>query len=354
MSASGSRSPLVKRGEIQPVVFWAFLGIGFLLLMTTIYLSWITSEDFKRTYPPVPVGAAVERIIWWNQLVPSLVTLWFAWIWVVKPKLLTGRFSFMGLMVLASASTYWMDPLSNYLNYGVGYNSAFWNRGSWSNFIPGQSYPGMERFPEAPLWMGTVYIWFNVFLPAVFARLWDWIERSFPNFNVLGIVTGIFALGFIADASQEFFYIRWGLYSYMGADQKLSIFGGHFYQFPIFIGVVTSGFLLAYTWIIHFRDSRGYCFAERGVDKLGLSPGAQTFVRFLALVGYMNAALGCIYFIPVQWLYTHGDSFPADTPAYLINDICGDKAGIPCPGRGVPIPRRDGPQKWLIVPNNAK
>lgn len=352
MNSSISGSALRRKSEIQPVVFWATLGAGFLLLMTYIYISWMTSPEFTRIYPPSPVDERVKNIIWWNQVIPSIATLWFIWYWVVKPKLTTGRFSFMGLMVIASASTYWMDPLQNYLNYGVGYNSEFWNRGSWSNFIPGQSYPGMERFPEAPLWMGSVYIWFNVFLPAVFAKVWAWIDRRYPSANLFGILVALFIVGFLADASQEFFYIRWGLYSYMGAIQDWSFFGGHFYQFPIFIGVVTSGFLLAYTWIIHFRDDRGHCFAERGVEKLKLSQRANTFVRFLALVGYMNVAIGSIYFIPVQWLYTHGDTFPADTPAYLINDICGEKAGFPCPGKGVPIPRRDGDQRWAIVPAN--
>ena len=32
--------------------------------------------------------------------------------------------------------------------------------------------------------------------------------------------------------------------------------------------------------------------------------------------------------------------FAADTPTYLSNDPCGDTAGFPCPGPGVPFPRR--------------
>ena len=34
------------------------------------------------------------------------------------------------------------------------------------------------------------------------------------------------------------------------------------------------------------------------------------------------------------------EPFAADTPTYLSNDPCGDTAGFPCPGPGVPFPRR--------------
>jgi len=82
---------------------------------------------------------------------------------------------------IASATTYWQDPMSNYYSFGIAYNAGFWNRGSWANFIPGFSYPGMERFPEAPLWVGTTYVWFNVLFPVAFAAVWLRLDRRFPR-----------------------------------------------------------------------------------------------------------------------------------------------------------------------------
>ena len=331
----------INRPKTKPILLWASLGAGFLALTIYVWGSWITGPDFKATVPSVPIDARINSFVLWNQIVFSAITVICLFGWVVLPKVRTGRFSFMGLLVLAAATTYWQDPLSNYYSYGIAYNSAFWNRGSWANYIPGFSYPGMEKFPEAPFWIGTTYIWFNVAFPAMFAVIWRWIDRRFPRAGLTSVIASLLLLMFTIDLIQEVIYLRMGLYSYVGGFQDWSVFGGHYYQFPVYIGVTNGLFFFGVTWIIYFRDDKGFCFAERGLDKLKLMPGASTFMRFLALVGVMNIITLVAVFIPLQWMYTHGDAIPSDTPAYLHNNLCGEKAGFPCPGRGVPIPRRD-------------
>ena len=330
----------VMRTLTKPIVIWAGLGAAFLSLTVYVFGAWMLSPDFKRIYPSAPLSETAQSLVLWNQVLFSLVTIFCLAYWVVLPKIRTGRFSFMGLLVLASATTYWADPMSNYYSYGIAYNAGFWNRGSWANFILGSSYPGMEKFPEAPLWVGTTYIWFNVAFPALFATIWRQIDRRLPRLGFGFVFLALLALMLLVDIVQEVLYLRMGLYSYLGASHQWSIFGGHYYQFPLFIGTITAFFFMGVCWIIRFRDDKGLCFAERGADKLGVSPRVNTFVRFLALVGFMNVLTLATYWIPVQWQYTHGDSIPADTPAYLSNDLCGDKAGFPCPGPGVPFPRR--------------
>jgi len=331
----------VSRPTTAPIVLWAVIGALFLILAAYVWGAWISSPNFKPTLPPAPLSIGEQASVFWNQLAFSLVTVVFIIAWVILPKMRTGRFSFMGLLLLASGTTYWMDPLSNYYSFGIAYNSGFWNRGSWGNYIPGFSYPGQARFPEAPFWVGTTYFWFNVGYPAMFAALWRWIDRRFPDASFASVIVALLLVMFVVDVAQEVLYLRMGLYSYVGAFQNWSVFGGHYYQFPLYIGAVTAVFFLGVTWVIHFRDDKGHCFAERGVEKLGLSPSVSTLLRFLALVGYMNVVTLGTYFIPVQWMYTHGDSIPVDTPAYLTNNLCGPQAGFACPGRGVAIPRRD-------------
>ena len=338
-SAVHSYQPL-NRTAPQPAVVWAVIGGLFLALTLYVWAAWISGPDFKPTLPAEPLGATQRGFVFWNQLVFTAITVVCLLGWVVLPKIRTGRFSFMGLLVLASASTYWLDPISNYYSFGIAYNSGFWNRGSWANYIPGFSYPGQERFPEAPFWVGTTYVWFNVAFPALFAAIWSWTDRRFPRLGITALIAALLLSMFIVDIAQEVLYLRMGLYSYVGATHRWSVFGGHYYQFPIYIGVVTAFFFLGVAWIIHSRDDRGNCYVHRGVEKLGQSPRVTTLLRFLALVGFMNVLTLGTYFIPVQWMYTHGDAIPADTPAYLTNDLCGEQAGFPCPGPGVPIPRR--------------
>ncbi len=340
------------RPTTQPVVIWSVIGALFLALALYVWIAWITGPDFKPTLPSQPLDATTSGFAFWNQVAFSIVTVICLLGWVGLPKVRTGRFSFMGLLVLASGTCYWQDPMSNYYSYGIAYNSGFWNMGSWANYIPGFSYPGQEKFPEAPFWVGTPYIWFNVAFPAMFAAIWRWVDRRFPSAGIASVIVSLLIFMFAIDVIQEALYLRMGLYSYVGAFQDWSVFGGHYYQFPVYIGVITAFFFLGVTWIIHFRDDKGFCFAERGVDKLKLSPGISTFLRFLALVGVMNVITLGTYFIPVQWMYTHGDAIPSDTPGYLHNNLCGEKAGFPCPGKGVPIPRRDGNTIWVNVPES--
>ena len=330
-----------RRQQMPTVAIWAASGALFLALTIYVFAAWLLSADFKPTLPGAPLDATTSRLIFWNQLIFSAICILCIWVWVVKPKLKTGRFSFLGLLAIASATTYWQDPMSNYYSFGIAYNAGFWNRGSWANFIPGFSYPGMERFPEAPLWVGTTYVWFNVLFPVAFAAVWLRLDRRFPRLRFGASIAVLLLLMFIVDVIQEVLYLRMGLYSYVGAIHSASIFGGRYFQFPIYIGTITSLFWLSVTWLIYKRNDKGQSAVELGIERLPLSARASTFVRFLALVGVMNLITLVAYFVPVQWLYTHGDAIPADTPGYLINGLCGPAAGFPCPGPRVPLPRRN-------------
>ena len=270
MSTTTLHNKLETRPSIQPVVIWAVLGALFLLLTLYVWLSWIAGPDFKPTAPPQPLSATTSALVFWNQFIFCAITAACVLWWTILPKIRTGRFSFMGLLILAAGTCYWQDPISNYYTYGIAYNSGFWNMGSWANYIPGFSYPGQNKFPEAPLWVGTTYVWFNVAFPAMFSVIWMRINRRFPNAGKASVIVTLLILMFFVDSIQEIVYIRMGLYSYVGASHKWSVFGGHVYQFPIYIGVITSFFFLAVTSLVHFRDDSGFSFAERGIDKLTL------------------------------------------------------------------------------------
>ena len=155
MKAVAQHYAPATRPTTQPIVVWSVIGALFLALTLYVWTAWIAGPDFKPTVPAVPLDATTSSFIFWNQLLFCLITIACLLICVLLPKLRTGRFSFMGLLVIAAGTTYWQDPMSNYYNIGILYNSGFWNMGSWANYIPGFLYPGQERLPEAPLWVGT-------------------------------------------------------------------------------------------------------------------------------------------------------------------------------------------------------
>jgi hypothetical protein len=338
--------------RLAPVTIWALFGAACLVYTAWILVTWVTSADFAPVVPPGPHDKSIARTVFWAEVICAVLSLACLWIWVVRPRLRTGEFSLVGLMFLASLTTYIHDPLSNYYSYGIAYNSYFFNVGSWANSWFGFSYPGQGRMPEGLVTVGSTYLWFNLLFPILFAWMMKQWDRRFPQRSRLQLFGLLFVTMFVIDAVQEMFYLRFGLYSYIGASHAWSFFGGHYYQFPIFIGVFTAFFWFGFTSLIYYRDDRGQSWAERGLERYQLSKAQRTGLRFLALIGASWAISLGAYFIPVQWMYTHGDAIPSDTPPYLVNNLCGEPAGWPCPGRGVPLPRRDvdGARAWRIQP----
>ena len=352
MSASSNSSPAGRRAasaaKTQPVVVWAWIGAICLTMAASWIIGWMMSTDFATTYPSakaqLETPAATKNMIFIYEIGSALTALGFFLFWFLKPKIQTGRFSLLGLLCLASMTTYTLNPAENYYSYGIAYSSFLHNWGSWSNMIPGFSYPNQNKFPESPFMWGASYVWFNVLFAVLFYWLWKWIDVRRPGMGLPAKVGILLLVMFLTDVVVESLALRsTQTYGYIGAIQKWCFFGGHWYQFPAYIGVITAFFWFGVTSLLYYRDDRGYSWAERGAEKLNVSEGARTFIRFLALAGAMWAITLGTYFIPVQWLYTHGDAFPADTPDHLLNThvLCGESVGYACPGPGVPIPRRD-------------
>ena len=342
----GNRS--LQAGKSQPVVAWAWFGGICIAIAIYWIVGWMMSADFATTYPSakaqLETPASVKSSIFAYEVGSALAALAFFIFWFVKPKVQTGRFSFLGLLCLASMTTYALNPSENYYSYGIAYSSFLHNWGSWSNRIFGFSYPNQNHFPESPFMWGASYVWFNIFFAVLFYRLWKWMDGRFAGIGLRSKIAVLLVVGFFTDVVVESLALRQTqTYGYIGAIQRWCFFGGHWYQFPVYIGVLTAFFWFGVTSLMYYRDDRGFSWAERGAHRLNVSEGTRTFVRFLAITGAMWAVTLGTYFIPVQWLYTHGDAFPADTPEHLLNThvLCGPAVGYPCPGPRVPIPRRE-------------
>ncbi len=354
MSRSIQGTPAARpmsRPRAQPVQIWAALGAACLLLAAYSWISWILSPDFQPVVPEEPLPSKFyEGAIHYGEIASCFFMALCLWFWVIVPKWKTGHFSFMGLVCLASATTYWWDPTNNYYSFGLAYNAHVFNYGSWANFIPGFQYPTIGRWPEALLLVGPTFVWFNVAFPAMFSVIWKYADRKFPSAGFVKVFLCMLLTMFLWDMFLEVFWLRLQIYSYPGAPQAWSFFGGHYYQYPIPVGMATAYFFMGMTVLLHFRDDQGRSFAERGVDKLSMSTGKKTLLRFLALVGACWVIIAPFYF-SMWFIWTHGDAAPSDMPSYMTNNLCGEKVGFPCPGKGVPIPRKDGDRVWVNMPD---
>jgi hypothetical protein len=267
------------------------------------------------------------------------VAYWF----LVRPWRREGRVTLDGLFVIAFASLYWQDPLANYSQAWVTYNTAFVNFGSWTTDIPGWLAPNGNLFPEAVLWAGPVYIYAIFTAVLVANQLMRRAKQRWPRLGTAGLVGLCFAFFVVADLFIEVAWMRLGWFAYPGSISWLTIFHGHYYQFPIYEPILFGACWTAFACLRYFRDDKGRTLAERGIDELRATPRQKSGLRLLALVGALNAILLVGYEVPIQWFALHADEWPQDIVkrSYLTDGLCGPGTDYACSGPGVPVPRPD-------------
>lgn len=340
---AGQRTSVVK--------FWAAVGIAWLCLAAYVWGSWILSPEFK----PTPVGADAPEtwvVIWTHTLEAISVFLWLfcLYFFAYRPYKRTGRFSWDGLFVMAAATLYIQDPLLNYTTYWCAYSANFVNWGSWTTKFPGWMTPNGNLIPEAPLAWGGAYTWFIVF--PTFAGCWGLrkIKEKYPQLGTVPLVISAYLFYIFLNLATEGSFVFTRLYAFPSTIPSLTLFYGKIYQFPIYESFVWGSMWTVFCFIRFMRDDKGMTFAERGHDKLKLSEGSKTFVRWLALVGLVQMTMLAFYCIPIQFFAMHGSDFPKNMPSYLMAGVCGEGTAYDCPGATTPIPKFHSPTNRIVLP----
>lgn len=337
MSGSIGRGQLANQTNVVKV--WAAMGAAWLVFSVYIWTKWILSPEFG----PTPLGADIPPtwlVIWTHTLEAISTSLWVACIyfWAIRPWRRTGRLSWDGLYILAGATLYIQDPWINYSNYWFLYSSIPVNFGSWTTQLPGWMVPNGNLIPEAPLIWGGAYTWL-VIAPAILAGpVINRIKARYPEINTLVLLAGFFVFYAALDFVLEGTFAATGIYAFASTIPSWTLFEGKYYQFPMYETIMMGAMWCAYTFFRYYRDDKGLSIAERGADKLGLPERGKTFVRWLALVGAVQAILFLTYNLPVQWFTMHGSSFP-EYPSYMLNGVCGPETAYDCPSESTPIPR---------------
>ncbi len=255
---------------------------------------------------------------------------------VTRQSLRERRLSFDAMLVIAWVSLYWQDPLINYARTGFFYNSHFFNLGSWTEQIPGWMSPNGHLLPEPLAFVGALYFWLG---PAA-SLLTFWVMRRVkarhPQMGTVGLLLSGLGVMIALDLFAELIWVRTSMYAYSGTVHGLSIWGGKWYQFPIYESILWPMMWTAMGALKYFRDDKGRSVVERGVDRVKARRG-KTALRLLAIVGFANVAM-IIYTIPMVGFSLHNDSTPKGYPSYMTNGMCGPGTKYKCNGPDVPIP----------------
>ncbi|HZU47791.1 MAG TPA: spirocyclase AveC family protein, partial [Mycobacterium sp.] len=240
---------------------------------------------------------------------------------------------------------FFQDPLLNYFNTWSTYNTWMFNRGSWVQNIPGWvSFGEPGRMMAEPLLMNAPGYSYGVLLCTI---LGCWVMRRaksrWPNISNIGLIGVLIVWTFFFDLVIEgLFLMPMGLFTYPGAIRALSVNAGHYYQWPLYEGLMWGGVQAGLCALRYFTDDRGRTFVERGLERVKGGFAKQQFTRFLAIFAACSAFFFVCYNIPAQWFAMHQDPWPQDIlkRSYFLMGICGGGTDRACPDPALPIPSK--------------
>jgi hypothetical protein len=346
LSVARPRSEAVEMKKVPAIRLWAIPGLIIVLFEAYVLLRWVTGPNFKSVSPgvtPVPDAIKIAGSIVTYAGIPAAIFCFYKWAW--KPWRASGRVSTSALLMIWFATLGWfMDPFANLFSPYFTYNAWFPNMGSWVHDIPfwqsvTAGHPGaMQAYPL--LFVIPAYVW--GLWGVVAAQAWSmrWARRRWPAMSNAMLVFLSYWWGFVVFTILELVYMRCGLYGYHATIPSLTLWYGHYYQFPIYESVFDAFWCLGYASLLYFRDDQGNSIVERGVDKLRIKrEGGRTAMRFLALTGIATVIYMVTYNIP-YWIEGLASNEPwpraIETQSYWTNGICGPSTGRSCGGGILP------------------
>jgi len=195
------------------------------------------------------------------------------------------------LMILASTSIVWQDPIMNWAPYAV-YNPQLWH-------FP-EDWPLVRLSPTVEPFVVIGYSTFY-FIAPFFSSIWVLhrlqARASTDSFvwrrPLISLALLLFFLGFLIDAALEIFCVHTGLYIYSQVIPWGSLFAGTTYQFPLIWESSLVTVVMIPAGILCYRDDTGRTQAEKLARRLRWFPNRPTLATFLA----MSVVLNLSYFI---------------------------------------------------------
>lgn len=311
------KAPSSPRHPSTPVVLWALAGALSLGVIFSGWIRWMASSDF-RSSPKGPSSFSTAHLVFLNifQYAVFALGVLMVWRYLVRPWRAQRRLTFDGMMMIAVLTMYFYDVVDNFFRSSFAYNAYFVNFGGWTSFVPGFQLSSRSQTTEPFIVMLGFYAIF-MFGSAVFGC---WfvrrVQARYGRISTLSCFVALFSTVAVIDFIVENVFMRTQFAAYTGGLRGLTLFAGHYYQFPVYEVFIIALFAVGMTSIRFFRDGEGRSLAERGIAALALSPRVERPVRFLAITGMVQLWFIVGYFVPYNFFALISNVFPA-YPSFL-------------------------------------
>jgi hypothetical protein len=216
------------------------------------------------------------------------------------------------------------------------------NLGNWDPHILGWLSPHANLTAEPLVWLLPAYVYCVFGGAMVGSVVMRKAKERWPRLGTFGLVMTCLVFFWVWDAAIETVFMRAGFYVLGGSISWLTLFHGHYYQFPIYEPIMEGSWWAAFACIRYFRNDKGQTLAERGIDKVRIGAKPKTVIRFLALAGICNVGF-LVYNAPASLAGLYASPWPKDITSrsyFMDNNICGTGSTYACSGPAIPIPRR--------------
>src|SRR6201998_929282 len=179
--------PDVARGRrARPGLWWVALGGAAGAMTLYVYGRWVPSSYFAPTptgSDPVPHDVMVKAWILQGTFAAGAVATigWLGWR-CARDRGLT----FYAQMWIAWVGVIWLDPWANLIRPQMMFNSYYFNRGSWVEYIPWWIAPKGHLLPQ-PFLIETANYMTMVVITIAAARLMSRLKRRWPGLGLVGV-----------------------------------------------------------------------------------------------------------------------------------------------------------------------
>lgn len=315
--------------DSPPIVWLARVGALIVALQAYIYIRWILSDEFTPIPPgPDPVPTHTVWIIKIAEAICIVGTI-ASIIWLVRKTRREGRFPTIGVFLVAWLLAAWQDVGVNAVRPVFGYNTEFFQMGTWAEFVPGWVSKGAETPAPILYTLGDYFLFFPLAVLGINAMV-ERARKRWPRLNKAGIVAGLLLLFLVLDTIGEQLLQRQGLWTYFRVNETWSMFTGTIAQFPLYENIVFGSIVMVLSICIYiFRRKDGGLVSDAGIERLKTKRGVS-IIRILALTAVINAIM-LVFNLGYNLVNQHADITPPSVPSYLHVEMCGAPGNLPCP-----------------------